>query len=148
MGDPRLREPPGRHYKGYRVYAYIALARLFAELDLDLNQQDLDLRVEKALERYSGHVSKEEILHAIRSNSHMTDKVVEYLEGEGLVRLSKDERGYDIRITRAGVLHLRKFDRLYRELYARELREHYRYVRSPEWLTSTDGTRADPSSPP
>lgn len=146
MGVPQPPEPAGRHYKGYRVYAYITLARLFAELNLDLGQADLELQVAGALERYSGHVSKDEILHAIRSNSHMTDKVVEYLAGEGFALVNKDERGYNIRITLEGVRHLRKFDRLYRELFGRELREHYRYVGSPDWLAQSSGTREPASS--
>ncbi len=136
MGEPPTRGRPERHYKGYRIYAYIALARLFAELDLTLDQPDLEHRSAEALARYAGHVSKEEILHAIRSNSHMTDKVVEYLVAEGFATIQRDERGYDIRITTPGALHLRQFDRLYRELYARELKEHYRFVRPPDWLSS------------
>jgi predicted transcriptional regulator len=123
-----------RHYKGYRVYAYIALSRLFGELNLDLEQADLAAQVQSALERYAGRVTKEEILHAIRSNSHMTEKVLEYLTDEGFAQVRHDERGYDIRITPAGAEHLRKYHRLYRELYGRELAEHYRYVRPPEWL--------------
>ncbi|HEY6237780.1 MAG TPA: hypothetical protein VIZ68_01155 [Thermoplasmata archaeon] len=125
---------PERRYKGYRIYAYIALGRLFGELDLDLRQEDLLVRVEEKLAGYSGRISKEEILHAIRSNSHMTEKVLEYLVGEGFVRVLRDDRGYDIRITTKGVAHLRQYHRLYRELYARELAEHYRYTGSPVWL--------------
>ena len=124
----------GRHYKGYRIYAYIALARLFAELNLDLQQPDLMGRVDAALTGYAGRVSKEEILHAIRSNSHMTDKVLEHLVEERFVTVQRDEGGYDIRITRAGVDHLRQYNQLYRELYGRELREHYRYVQSTAWI--------------
>ncbi|MCI4318221.1 MAG: hypothetical protein L3J96_06745, partial [Thermoplasmata archaeon] len=131
-----VREPPGgdRHYKGYRVYAYIALSRLFAELNLDLEQPDLPDRVRESLGRYEGRVTKEEILHAIRSNSHMTEKVLGYLQSEGFAEVRHDERGYDIRITPTGAEHLRRYHRLYRELYGRELAEHYRFVRSPEWL--------------
>jgi predicted transcriptional regulator len=125
---------PERRYKGYRIYAYIALGRLFGELDLDLRQEDLLGRVEEKLAAYPGRVSKEEVLHAIRSNSHMTEKVLEYLIAEGFVRVLRDDRGYDIRITSKGVEHLRQYHRLYRELYARELAEHYRYTGSPEWL--------------
>ena len=117
-----------RHYKGYRIYAYIALSRLFAELDLDLGQEDLLARADERLASTPGRVSKEEVLHAIRSNSHMTDKVLDYLLSERYILLRRDERGYDIRITREGVEHLRQYDRLYRDLYARELSEHYRYV--------------------
>jgi len=125
---------PERRYKGYRIYAYIALGRLFGELDLDLRQEDLLGRVEEKLAAYDGRVSKEEILHAIRSNSHMTEKVLELLVAEGFVLVLRDDRGYDIRITSKGVEHLRQYHRLYRELYARELAEHYRYTGSPEWL--------------
>jgi len=123
-----------RRYKGYRVYAYIALSRLFGELNLDLEQPDLPERVRDALLRSPGHVTKEEILHAIRSNSHMTDKVLQYLGDEGYAEVRHGEHGYDIRITPTGAEHLRRYHRLYRELYGRELSEHYRYVRPPEWL--------------
>ncbi len=126
---------PERHYKGYRIYAYIALARLFSELDLDLEQADLPARVGEALDHYVGRVSKEEILHAIRSNSHMTEKVLEYLVGEKLAEVRKDDRGYDVRITRLGVGHLKEYHRFYLELYARELKDHYRFVPPPRWLT-------------
>jgi predicted transcriptional regulator len=125
---------PERHYKGYRIYAYIALARLFAELNLDLEQPDLGARVDETLLGSPGRVSKEEILHAIRSNSHMTEKVLDYLVAERFAVVLRDERGYDVRITAQGVRHLREYHRLYRELYARELREHYRYVPAPTWL--------------
>ena len=136
MAVPEDRESAGpeRRYKGYRVYAYIALSRLFGELNLDLEQPDLPERVRDALVGYRGRVTKEEILHAIRSNSHMTEKVLAYLSGEGFAELRRDEHGYDIRITPAGAEHLRRYHRLYRELYGRELSEHYRYLRPPEWL--------------
>lgn len=136
MPGASVREPSGadRHYKGYRVYAYIALSRLFGELNLDLEQPALPERVRESLGRYEGRVTKEEILHAIRSNSHMTEKVLGYLQSEGFAEVRHDERGYDIRITPTGAEHLRRYHRLYRELYGRELAEHYRFVRSPEWL--------------
>jgi predicted transcriptional regulator len=133
-GDAREAASSERRYKGYRVYAYIALSRLFAELNLDLDQEGLAERVRVALDAYRGRVTKEEILHAIRSNSHMTEKVLGYLTSERYAVVRKDERGYDVRITPAGAEHLRRYHRLYHELYGRELAEHYRYVRSPEWL--------------
>lgn len=124
-----------RPYRGYRVYAYIALARLFHALDLDLTQPDLLRTLADRLQHPPQRVSKEEILHAIRSNSHMTEKVLEYLVGEGFATVQKDDRGYDIRITRAGVEHYQKYHAFYQELYARELDGHYRFVGTPDWLT-------------
>lgn len=123
-----------RPYRGYRVYAYIALARLFHALDLDLEQPDLLERTPQRIAGATERISKEEILLAIRSNSHMTEKVLQHLVAEGLAVVGKDERGYDIRITPAGVAHLRKYHTLYRELYQSELDGHYRYVGRPSWL--------------
>lgn len=125
---------PERRYKGYRIYAYIALARLFGALDLDLGQPDLLERATERLSASAGRVSKEDLLHAIRSNSHMTEKVLEFLAAEGFAAVRRDDRGYDIRITARGVAHLRDYHRFYRDLYRRELSEHYRYVRTPEWM--------------
>ncbi|HEV2520228.1 MAG TPA: hypothetical protein VGX00_06370 [Thermoplasmata archaeon] len=123
-----------RPYRGYRVYAYIALARLFHALDLDLQQPDV---LDRAPERIAGdgpRISKEEILHAIRSNSHMTDKVLDYLVARGYATVRKDEHGYDVRITVQGVVHLQRYHALYHELYERELDGHYRYTGAPGWL--------------
>lgn len=125
---------PDRHYKGYRVYAYIALARLFAELDLDLTSPGLDAQLPAALAAPGRGLSKEEILHAIRSNSHMTEKVLDHLVAERFATVARDAHGYDVRITVAGVEHLRKYRTFYRELYARELAEHYQYTGSPRWI--------------
>jgi hypothetical protein len=124
----------GRPYRGYRVYAYIALARLFHALDLDLHQPDLLETLSLRLANPPQRVSKEEILHAIRSNSHMTEKVLAYLVTEGFATVGKDEHGYDVRITRAGVEHYQKYHAFYQELYARELDGHYKYVGTPGWL--------------
>lgn len=123
-----------RPYRGYRVYAYIALARLFHALDLDVDQPDLAAQVPARISAPRERVSKEEILHAIRSNSHMTDKVLGYLVQEGFATVARENGGYDIRITVAGVDHYRKYRSLYRELYARELDGQYRYTGPPSWL--------------
>lgn len=124
-----------RPYKGYRIYSFIALARLFAELNLDLGQADVVARAQERLGALTTRVSKEEILHAIRSNSHMTEKVLEHLVAEGYAEVRKDERGYDVRITPSGVEHLQRYNAFYRQLYRRELHDHYRYVRPPSYLT-------------
>ena len=124
----------GRPYRGYRVYAYIALARLFHALDLDLHQPDLLEILPGRLADPPQRVSKEEILHAIRSNSHMTEKVLDHLVREKFATVNRDERGYDIRITRLGVEHYQRYHAFYQELYHRELDGHYRYVGTPTWL--------------
>ncbi|MHB8352369.1 MAG: hypothetical protein ACYDFT_06775 [Thermoplasmata archaeon] len=123
-----------REYRGYRVYVYIALARLFHALDLDLHQPDLIERAADRLAHPVEQVTKEEILHAIRSNSHMTDKVLAHLVDEGFATVDRTERVYDVRITLKGIEHLRRFHTLYRDLYAQDLARHYRYTSLPGWL--------------
>lgn len=123
-----------RPYRGFRVYSYIALARLFHALDLDLDQADLFDRAPERILAPAHRISKEEVLHAIRSNSHMTEKVLGYLVELGYATVSKGERGYDIRITLTGIEHLRRFRTLYREMYSQELNGHYRYTGTPPWL--------------
>ena len=116
------------------MYAYIALSRLFHSLDLDLEQPDLFERAPERIDRSVQRVSKEEILHAIRSNSHMTDKVLEYLVEQGYATIAGDEKGYDVRITVKGIDHLKRYHALYREMYSQELDGHYRYTGTPPWL--------------
>jgi predicted transcriptional regulator len=123
-----------RPYRGYRVYAFIALARLFHALDLDLGQSDLLERAPERIAQAAERISKEEVLHAIRSNSHMTEKVLNHLVEEGFATVRRNGAGYDIRITLEGVQHLRRYFPLYREMYARELDGHYRFTGEPDWL--------------
>lgn len=123
-----------RRYRGYRVYAYITLARLFHALDLDLHQPDLLERAPARIVAPVETISKEEILHAIRSNSHMTEKVLRYLSDQGFATIGRAEAGYDVRITLEGVVHLRRYDALYREMYLHELEGHYRYSGPPRWM--------------
>jgi predicted transcriptional regulator len=79
-------------------------------------------------------VSKEDIKHEIRSNHYMTNKVLLKLESDGLVRITKVNNKYQIRITRKGILYLRRFNALYLELYKEQIRDHYKYVRPPAWV--------------
>jgi hypothetical protein len=123
-----------RPYQGWRVYAFIALARLFHALDLDPVQPDLLDRAEERLEDGLPRISKEEVLHAIRSNTFMTEKVIGYLVDSGFATRQGDARGYDLRITVAGVDHFRRYRRFYLDVYSRELNGHYQYSGTPDWL--------------
>jgi hypothetical protein len=123
-----------RPYHGWRVYAFIALARLFHALDLDPVQPDVIERAGERLANGPPRITKEEILHAIRSNTQMTEKVIGFLVDSGYATSRGDARGYDLRITLAGVEHFRRYRRFYLDVYARELDGHYRYTGAPDWL--------------
>ena len=99
----------GQLYKDYKVYACFALNRLAAELGTD-------------------------IYHEIRSNHYMTEKVISHLLGEGLAEMERAEGRYSVKITVKGLLHLRKFNELYIEMYDEFIRDHYRFSGAPLWL--------------
>jgi hypothetical protein len=129
-------------HKGYQVYVYLALGRLFTALDLSPDQPHLEDFLDEAIRRDSARVSKEEIMHLIRSNSTMTQKVLNALEEKGWASVVSEPRGYDIRITRDGVAHFLRFRVLYNEIYQKELRQHFRFVGLPGWLEPPSNTMA------
>jgi predicted transcriptional regulator len=123
--------------KGYQVYVYLALGRLFSALDLSPDQPHLEDFLDEAIQRDSARVSKEELMHLIRSNSTMTQKVLNALSEKGLASVVSEPRGYDIRITRDGVAHFLRYRSLYNEIYQKELKQHFRFVGLPGWLEPT-----------
>ena len=127
-----------RVYKDYKVYCCLTLNRLVSELGIDLYQPGLDEKIDQILaEDYPG-VSKEEIKHEIRSNHFMTNKVIEKLEEDGLVKVEKREGKYEIRITKEGVLHVRLYNRFFLNIYREQIREHYRYRGMPHWAREAE----------
>jgi predicted transcriptional regulator len=124
----------GKVYKDNKVYACFALNRLAAELDIDLYQQDLEAKLDLLFSRPVPGVSKEAIKHEIRSNHYMTEKVIGSLVDDGLAEVLRNETRYTVRITKKGVLHLRRFNELYIEIYDEFIRDHYRFSGMPGWL--------------
>lgn len=121
-------------YKDHKVYQCFALNRLVAELDIDLYQEGLEEKLDRVLSEKNAGVSKEAIKHEIRSNHFMTNKVLESLESEGLIRIEKVENRYRVTITRDGVLHIRRYNEFYKKLYEQEIKDHYRFVGLPYWF--------------
>ena len=124
----------GRMYKGLEVYCCLALNRVAAQLGIDIYQPDLEEKVDDLLERRDHGIPKVEISHELRSNHHMTNKVLQVLEEEGLVVIDKDDRAYKVRITKKGVLHVRKFNEFYSVIFKKYILDHYRYSSLPGWF--------------
>lgn len=123
---------PSKRYKDYRFYAFVALNYIASTLDIDIFQKDLMDKIEFILRKQTG-VSKSEIMYEIRSNHTMTNKVIKYLEDEGLVAVEKCESGYKIKITRHGINYLREYSRFYISLFKDEISDLYRYRVKPPW---------------
>ena len=125
-----------RGYKTWELYTCLALNRLAQELDIDIYQQDIDGVLDRVFSGGVRSVSKVEISYEIKSNHQMTNKILEKLEQDGLVSISKDEmdKRYRIAITRKGVIYLRKFNALFSEMYRGMIVDHYRYRQMPAWF--------------
>ena len=127
--------PEERRYKDYRVYCCFVLNRLVSELGIDIYQGDLDVKIDRLLAQGGGGLSKEEVKHEIRSNHYMTEKVLGHLVSDGLVTVEQAaEHRYVVRITKQGVLHIRKFNDFYKEMYRAQIADHYRFRKPPVWL--------------
>ena len=125
-----------RQYKDAKIYSCFVLNRLVSALGIDLYQEGLEEKLDDILERSEAVVTKADIRHEIRSNHNMTEKVLSGLVEEGLVRIVHDpaENRYRIMITKTGVLHARRFNEFYAQLYEEQIRDHYRYRELPPWF--------------
>jgi len=122
-----------RKYKDLNVYSCIVLNMLSSALGIDLQQKDLDVKLDTNLLSRSDGLTKSEIMHAIRSNHNMTERILDHLQDEGYVEVRREERGYRILPTRAGLLHVRDFNRFYASIYSKQIEDHYRYMGLPSW---------------
>ncbi|MEW5937200.1 MAG: hypothetical protein AB1665_05205 [Candidatus Thermoplasmatota archaeon] len=121
-------------YKDYRIYCCVVLNRLVSELGIDIYQDALDSKLDRVLHERPHGLSKEDIKHEIRSNHYMTEKVLSRLQEDGLITVTSDGRRYTVQITKNGVLHLRRFNEFYKEMYRAQIADLYRFRRPPIWL--------------
>ncbi len=124
---------PSRPYKDLLIYGCFVLNRLVAGMGIELYQDGLESKLDRLLPSQPG-MSKEDVKREIRSNHFMTDRVIEALENEGHVTMEVLEGRYRIRITREGVLHIRRYNEFYRKIYQEQIRDHYRFTKAPFWL--------------
>src|SRR6266566_2512742 len=107
---------PSRPYKDLVIYGCFVLNRLVADMRIDLYQDGLEAKRD------------------IKSNHFMTDRVIEGLQKDGHVTVEVVDGHYRIRITRDGVLHIRRYNEFYRKIYDEQIRDHYRFTKAPFWL--------------
>jgi len=109
------------------------LGRLIQELDIDINQKDLGLILDKVLTEQVG-LTKSEIKHEIKSNNFMTNKVLFILEKKKFIRIGKTNDRYNIKITKKGVFHIRDFHKFYWSIFDEHIILHYRFRKLPTWF--------------
>ena len=123
-----------RRYKSWELYACLALNRLAEELNIDIYQPKIDAVLDKVFEGDVPSIPKVEISYEIKSNHHMTNKVLDKLEKDGFILITKDERRYNLSITKEGVLYLRRFNAYFVHTYNEIIRDHYRFKQLPQWF--------------
>ena len=124
---------PSRPYKDLLIYGCFVLNRLVADMGIDLYQDGLDSKLNLVLPSQRG-MSKEEVKREIKSNHFMTDRVIEALQKDGHVTVEVVDGRYRIRITREGVVHIRRYNEFYLKIYQEQIRDHYRFMKAPFWL--------------
>jgi len=121
-------------YKSYKVYRVIVLNLLAQALNINIYQKNLEEKLDTILAKADYQITKSDIRHEIRSNHKMTQKVLNELEREGLIKIIPQERTTLIKITKEGILHLRRWNKFYIDLYREQIMDHYRYVGLPKWF--------------
>ncbi len=120
------------------LHAFVALAILFHELDLNAGEPDLTkltMWVDGELKKLRHGVPQEAIMHGAKLNTTQTKRVIEFLKGQGFIEVNKPEKQFDIRITVRGAEHYVRNRRSYLEIFSNELNTLFRYS-PPPWEVS------------
>ncbi len=123
-------------YKDYKIYSCFVLNQLVSALGINIYQDRLEEKLDEVLLERIAPLSKSDIMHEIKSNHHMTNKIICKLETDGFIRVTREEKKFQIEITREGILHVRKYNQFYLELYKEQIQDHYRYRGVPGWVRS------------
>ena len=122
-----------KSYKDMNLYSCIVLNLLASAIGIDPQQKELESKLDLILRKERDGLSKSEIMHHIRSNHNMTERILKHLEGEEFINIIKDERSYRILPTKKGLVHVGEFNKFYSSIYSKQIEEHYRYIGLPAW---------------
>ena len=122
-----------RRYKDHKIYSCFVLNQLVSAIGIDVYQDGLEEKIDAILKSKEYRVTKADVMHEIKSNHNMTNKILSGLEEDGLVVIEREERSFRIRITKNGILHIREFNRFYLRIYEEQIKDHYRFRGLPSW---------------
>ncbi len=125
-----------KSYKDMNLYSCIVLNLLASAMEIDTQQKDLEEKLDLLLLDDVEGLSKSEIMHHIRSNHNMTERILKHLEESEYIDIRKDERSYRIVPTKNGLLHVGEFNKFYSSIYSKQIEDHYRYIGLPAWYRS------------
>ena len=55
-----------------------------------------------------------------------------------IIEKEAESRAYKVRITKEGVMHLRKFNEFYSVIFKRYILDHYKYSDLPRWFVQEE----------
>jgi len=122
-----------RVYKDYKIYSCFVLNQLVSALGINIYQAKLEEKLDDILAARNAALTKSDIMHEIKSNHHMTNKIIEKLTEDGFVTVTQHEKSFKIEITIKGILHIRRYNQFYVEIYKEQIRDHYKYRGIPNW---------------
>lgn len=122
-----------RIYKDYNIYSCFVLNQLVSALGINIYQANLEEKLDDILTARNAALTKSDIMHEIKSNHHMTNKIIEKLAEDGFVTVTQHEKSFKIEITIKGILHIRRYNQFYVEIYKEQIRDHYKYRGIPSW---------------
>ncbi len=122
-----------KKYKTKELYICFALNRLVQEIDIDIYQDGLEDDLDAIL-LYQKGIPKTEISYEIRTNHHQINKILDFLVDKDYVTMEKGERSYTVKITREGILYIRRFNEFFITMYEDIIRDHYKYKQLPSWF--------------
>ena len=122
-----------RKYKDMNLYSCIVLNLLASMVGLDLGQKEFEAKAKKHIRVKKEGLTKSQIMHEIRSNHNMTEKILKHLQEEDYITIDRDETSYSIHPTLSGLLHVREFNRFYASIYSKQIQDHYRFSGLPGW---------------
>lgn len=128
-----LRTVAKKSYKDMNLYSCIVLNLLASAMGIDPQQKDLYKKLDLLMLQENAGLSKSEIMHHIRSNHNMTERILNHLSSEGFIEIEKDERTYKVVPTKKGLLHVGEFNKFYASIYSKQIEDHYRYIGLPAW---------------
>ena len=129
---------PRKKYKNRDLYVCLALNKLVGAMDIDIGQKGLEAELDRVL-LYQQGLPKNSLSNEMHTNYSQTRKVLDFLRSKGYVTVESSDRVHLVKITKDGILFIRKTNGYFAQTYADTIQDHYKYSRLPAWFRAETG---------
>lgn len=127
-----------RRYKNRDLYVCLTLNKLVSALDVDIHQTGLEDNLDLLVYNQDG-LPKNVISKEIRTNYVQTRKILNFLIGKKFITMESNERSHTIKITKQGILFIRKSNFYFAQTYSDTIEEHFQFKGLPAWYRAEQG---------